>query len=48
MVELRLKRNQECRLETAFRPLNATWEMTRTCDNGAVCQSDLSRSDIPL
>jgi hypothetical protein len=48
IVEFLLKRNQGFRLETAVRARNVALEMTRTCDNSAVCYSDLSRSDIPL
>jgi hypothetical protein len=47
-VEFPLKRNQGFRLNTAVRARNVALEMTRTCDNSAVCYSDLSRSDIPL
>jgi hypothetical protein len=38
----------EFRLGTAVRAWNVAFEVTRTCDNSAVCYSDLSRSDIPL
>jgi hypothetical protein len=48
IVECLLKRNQVFRLEPAVTARNVVLEMIRTCDNGAVCYSDLSRSDIPL